>query len=172
MPSSPPTTRTGREFAVLFATLLLFWLLLNGSLAFDVLVTGIAVAALIGLLSTRGLSFFTEMRWSAPALTASLRYLALFFRELVRANLAMAAIVLSPSLPVRPAIVRVGTRLTSRMGRLLLANSISLTPGTLTVWVEKDILYVHCVAIDPQAIDTATRDIAAGFESCLEVMYG
>ncbi len=58
------------------------------------------------------------------------------------------------------------------MGRLMLANSITLTPGTLTVEVEGEWLYVHCVTLGETDTESATREIAAGFERYLEVMYG
>lgn len=157
---------------VLFTTLLLFWLLLSGSLAADVLVTGIVVSALISLLFYPGLSFFTELRLSPAALIAGFKFYGYFFKELVRANLGLAAIVLSPSLPINPAIVKVRTRLKSRMGRLMLANSITLTPGTLTVDMDGEWFYVHCVRIENTESESATREIVEGFESYLEVMYG
>jgi multicomponent Na+:H+ antiporter subunit E len=54
----------------------------------------------------------------------------------------------------------------------MLANSITLTPGTLTVEVEGEWLYVHCVTLGETDTEGATREIAAGFERYLEVMYG
>ena len=80
--------------------------------------------------------------------------------------------MLSPDLPVRPGIVKVRTRLKSRMGRLMLANSITLTPGTLTVELSGEWLYVHCVTVGSQDVERATEEISAGFERYLEVMYG
>jgi multicomponent Na+:H+ antiporter subunit E len=58
------------------------------------------------------------------------------------------------------------------MGRLLLANSITLTPGTLTVDLDGDWLYIHWVRVESVDIDRATAEIVAGFERYLEVMYG
>jgi multicomponent Na+:H+ antiporter subunit E len=66
----------------------------------------------------------------------------------------------------------VRTKLKSRMGRLMLANSITLTPGTLTVKIEGEWLYIHCVSVESADIETATAAIAAGFEKYLEVIYG
>jgi len=80
--------------------------------------------------------------------------------------------VLSPALPLNPSIVRVRTRLKTRMGRMLLANSISLTPGTLTVEMSGEWFYIHCVQVEATSTEAATADIVAGFEHYLEVMYG
>lgn len=172
MESKASLTNRWQDSFILFATLLLFWLLLSGSLAADVLISGIVVSGLIALVYPQGMSFFSELRWSPAALVAGFRYYGYFFGELLRANLKMARIVLSPSLPISPAIVRVRTRLKSRMGRLMLANSITLTPGTLTVEMNDEWLYVHCVSVDHGEVETATRELVDGFERYLEVMYG
>jgi multicomponent Na+:H+ antiporter subunit E len=156
----------------MFATLLLFWIMLMGGLSSDVLVVGVLASLLIALLYPNGLSFFTEFRATPDAFAAGLRYYAFFFKELVRSNLRLAAIVLSPSLPIRPGIVKVRTRLKSRMGRLMLANSITLTPGTLTVEMDGEWLYVHWVNVESTDVEAATASIVAGFERYLEVIYG
>jgi multicomponent Na+:H+ antiporter subunit E len=161
-----------RDLAVLFATLFLFWVLLNGTLAADTLITGVLVAMAIALLFRNGLSFFTEFRATPQAFVAGFLYYGYFFKELVKSNLKLAGIVLSPSLPINPGIVKVRTRLKSRMGRLMLANSITLTPGTLTVELDGEWLYVHCVTMESADVEAATAEIVAGFERYLEVMYG
>jgi multicomponent Na+:H+ antiporter subunit E len=164
-------TRT-TSTAVMFATLLLFWLMLMGRLTVDVLVVGVLASLVIALLYPNGLSFFTEFRATPQAVIAGFRYYAFFFRELVKSNIRLAAIVLSPSLPIKPGIVKVRTRLKSRMGRLMLANSITLTPGTLTVEMDGEWLYVHWVSVQSPDIESATAEIVAGFERYLEVIYG
>jgi multicomponent Na+:H+ antiporter subunit E len=161
-----------RSGGILFLTLLLFWVMLVNTLALDTLAVGVLVALGIALLYPAGLSFFTEFRMTPQAFLAGFLYYGYFFRQLVRANLRLAAIVLSPDLPIRPGIVKIRTGLQSRMGRLMLANSITLTPGTLTVEVDGEWLYIHCVTVGAQDIEGATAEIAAGFEQYLEVMYG
>ncbi|MBO0613331.1 Na+/H+ antiporter subunit E [Thiothrix fructosivorans] len=161
-----------RDTVILFATLTLFWLMLSGKLDTDVLIVGAVASLIIALLYRDGLSFFTEFRFTPQAIVAGFRYYGYFLQELFKSNLKMAAIVLSPSLPITPGIVKVRTRLKSRMGRLMLANSITLTPGTLTVEMAGEWLYIHCVTLGATDIEAATAEIVSGFESYLEVMYG
>lgn len=161
-----------RDTVILFATLMLFWLMLSGKLDTDVLIVGAVASLIIALLYRDGLSFFTEFRFTPQAIVAGFRYYGYFLQELFKSNLKMAAIVLSPSLPITPGIVKVRTRLKSRMGRLMLANSITLTPGTLTVEMAGEWLYIHCVTVGATDIEAATAEIVSGFESYLEVMYG
>lgn len=161
-----------RDLIMLFATLLGFWLLLNGSLAQDVVLVGLIAALVITLMFRNGLSVASEFRFTPRALLAAPAYVLFFLKELVKSNLKLAGIVLSPALPLRPGIVKVRTRLKSRMGRLLLANSITLTPGTLTVEMDGEWLYIHWVTVESDDIDATTAGIVSGFERYLEVMYG
>jgi multicomponent Na+:H+ antiporter subunit E len=80
----------------------------------------------------------------------------------------MARCVLSPSLPIRPGVVEVKTELKSSLGRLILANSITLTPGTLTVDLQGDSILIHWVDIPPGSdIESATRHVTSKFEQHL-----
>jgi multicomponent Na+:H+ antiporter subunit E len=156
----------------LFATLLLFWVLLNGSLALGTLGVGVLAAGVVTLMFADGLSFLSGWRWTPKSFTTTVLYVLYFLKELIKANLSLAAVVLNPRLPIRPAIVCTRTTLTHPVGRLLLANSITLTPGTLSVEIDGDKLYVHWVVAQGTDCETATREIVRGFERYLEVMYG
>ena len=80
--------------------------------------------------------------------------------------------VISPSLPINPGIVEVKTKLKTGIGRLALANSITLTPGTLTVDIKEDSLFIHWIDVTSTDIEGATKNIVANFEKYLEVIYG
>lgn len=160
------------SFLLLFATLAFFWVWLNGSLASDVLVVGLIASFVIAAIFNGSLSAFSDLHPTPQAIGYSLLYVVFFFKELVKSNLSLARIVLTPGLPLTPGIVKVRTKLKSRMGRMLLANSITLTPGTLTVEMTGEWLYIHCVTVSSTDIDTATANIVSGFEHYLEVMYG
>lgn len=161
-----------REFVVLFGTLLVFWVLLNNSVAADVLLVGAAAALVITLMFHNGLGLFSEFRFTPKAIITLPIFLLFFLKELIKSNLNVATIVLSPELPLKPGIVKVRTRLKTRMGRLLLTNSITLTPGTLTVDAVGEWLYIHWVNVESTDAEAATASIVAGFEHYLEVMYG
>lgn len=157
---------------LLFATLLFFWVLLNGSLANDVVAVGVVASALIAIFFRGHFGWFSELRLTPKALITTVAYVFFYLKELVKSNINVALIVLSPGLPVNPGIVTVRTRLKSAMGRMLLANSITLTPGTLTVDLDGEFLHIHWVTVDSPDIEAATEAIVAGFERYLEVMYG
>lgn len=166
-PTGSPIQRrpsTG-HYVLTFVVAVLLWLLLAGSLNADEVVAGLVVGALVTLVSGPRLSIMAGVRVSPQALLSLFAYLGAFFPALVRANLDVARRVLSPSLPIRPAVVEVRTGLRSPLGKLLLANSITLTPGTLSVDVAGDRILVHWIDASPGTdIETATRCIAASFE--------
>ncbi|MCB1348482.1 MAG: Na+/H+ antiporter subunit E, partial [Maritimibacter sp.] len=80
----------------LFATLLLFWILLNGSVAPGTVLVGLAVAAVIALAFRDTMSVLSGHKLTPQALIATVFYVGFFLKELVKANLQMAAIVLNP----------------------------------------------------------------------------
>lgn len=154
-----------RTYVIVFLSTLLLWVLLTGSMASNELGAGLLVAAVVSAVSGPHLAVFNGLKTHPAAFLHLLNYLVYFFIALVRANLDMARRILSPSLPINPGIVEVQTTLESPLGRMLLANSITLTPGTLTVDLKEDRLLIHWINI-PEGVDmrTATCRIADGFE--------
>lgn len=82
-------------------------------------------------------------RLGLPALTLKraaflLAYIGVLFWEIIKANVDVAYRVLHPRIPIRPGIVVIRTSLKSNVAKLILANSITLTPGTFTLDVVDD----------------------------------
>jgi multicomponent Na+:H+ antiporter subunit E len=75
-------------------------------------------------------------------------YLAWLTKEIIVSNIAVAKIILNPSLPLSPLLFRVKTSQKTDVGRVMYANSITLTPGTVSVEVEDDDIIVHAIAGD------------------------
>ncbi len=109
-----------------------------------------ALVALAAAVLTRPLLPASFAGFSPMAALRFLIYVPVFLWEMVKANLQIAAIVLHPRLPIAPRILKARTRLSSDGGKMLLANSITLTPGTLTVDVRGDELWIHCVRPAPE----------------------
>lgn len=157
---------------VIFVILLAFWLILNNSVSPAVLVSGGIIALAIAIGFCRECPVFNELKLTPRAFLYTLIYLVVFLGELIKANLDMASKVLSPSLPINPGIIRARTTLKSRMARLILANSITLTPGTFTIDIRGDELYIHCVNIKGEDAEAYGSRIIKKFEKYLEVIYG
>ena len=140
----------------------ILWLTMNGRVTTETVTLGILVSAALHLFSRR----FLSVRPMSPAsmlrlLPGGLFYLALLFIEIVKANLQVIRLVLSPVIEVEPCLVRFRTDLRTEAARVALANSITLTPGTLTVSLEGNDLLIH-------ALD---RDMAWGVDESVFVRH-
>jgi multicomponent Na+:H+ antiporter subunit E len=156
----------------LWLTLLLIWLIANQSLSLDIVLTGAALAAVLAVAFAPFAGAYADIRWSPRVLFNALIYFAVFLEELVKANINVLVLVLSPRIRIKPGIVEIQTTLKSPIGRLVLANSITLTPGTLVVDIRDDTLFIHWINVSAQDPVSATRKIAGRFEKYLREIYG
>lgn len=100
-------------------------------------------------------------------------YFLVFLWECLKANLDGAWRVIHPNLPINPGIVKVRTTLRTDLALVLLANTITLKPGTMTVDIDKEngFLYVHWVDVRAHDIETATELIVGKFERILKKVF-
>jgi len=132
---------------ILFVVLFGLWLLLVWSTDSEDLIAGFLLALIIA--SVFGSVFLSEPRrlFAPVRWFLFLCYVPYFLYWCIRANFDVAYRVVHPDLPIRPGIVKVRTRLKSDLAKTFLANSITLTPGTLTVDIRGQDLYVHWINI-------------------------
>ena len=97
----------------------------------------------------------------------ALCYIPMFIWECIKANLDVAYRVLHPLMPINPGIVKVKTTLKSDMGKMALANSITMTPGTLSVDIDGQYLYIHWINVKATEVEEASKKIIARFEKLL-----
>ena len=143
------------------------WLLLTWTLNWQNLIVGGAVSVLVGLLFG---NLFVEdpMRVLQPQRWFwMLVYIPVFLWEMAKANFDVAYRVIHPKMPINPGIVKIKTGLKSEMGKTFLANSITLTPGTFTVDLKDEFLYIHCINVREKEISKASEQIAGRFEKLL-----
>lgn len=155
--------------AFLIVLLAIVWAAITGSfsgmnLLFGGLVGGVAVLILRGSLRRRG-----EL--------ARLRHIVvlsgLFLYELMASAVRVALVVIRPDIEagLRPAVVAVPLTVTSDAEIALLANLITLTPGTLSVDVSEDrsVLYVHALTLTSK--EALIAEIAGGFEAHIRRVF-
>lgn len=159
---------------ILFLLALLAWLFLNWPPDWQHLVVGIFIAVFVSFITG---DFFIQR---PHVLKHPLRYwyffafyLPRFLWECFKANLDVAYRVLHPKLPINPGIVKVKTSLKSDTALTFLANSITLTPGTLTVDIDRDngALYVHWIDVKAKDTESATKIIVERFEKILKKIF-
>lgn len=151
------------------------WLLFTwpfGPVSWPVIVTGAVIASLSGVLLEglatehpgKGLNLVRYF-WAGC-------YVFVLAWWVVVANFDVAFRVLHPDVPINPGIVKVETDLESDSARTALANSITLTPGTMTVDISDDgHLYVHWINISSKDVETSTQEIVGRFEPLLRRIF-
>lgn len=164
--------RLPSSFFGLWIFLFVLWLIINSSMAAPIVVTGALISLVISWISTRGDSVWEEIPFTSQAGYHFLAYTVVFLIELVKANLNMLRYVYSPRIDIHPGIVKIHLRLKSPIGRLALANSIALTPGSLVMDIRKDFLFVHWLDVKTENLDLATEMIAGPFEKHLGATFG
>ncbi|MGG4550597.1 Na+/H+ antiporter subunit E [Rossellomorea marisflavi] len=151
-----------------------FQILLNFILAFVWMFLSVSFTApsfivgyLLGLLIILAMRRFFSDRFYLWRVVASISLLLLFLKELIKANVDVLKTVLKPKLDFQPGIFAYETKLKKDWEVTLLANLITLTPGTLVmdVSMDKKILYVH--AIDLPDKDAVIDDIRNSFEKAI-----
>jgi len=150
---------------------LALWMLLFWSLDVWVIVAGVVFSLIVtvglGAICPGGL--WTVL--SPRRLVCFLIYIPYFLYYCVKANLDVALRVINPDVPIRPGIVKVRTTLKSEMAKTFLANSITLTPGTLTIDIDGQDFYVHWINIDTDDVARRTAEICGRFEPLLRRIF-
>jgi multicomponent Na+:H+ antiporter subunit E len=156
---------------ILFIFLFVVWLLLTLKVSIINIIVG-AVAALIVTaffskysLKVKGRIFHIHRYFWA------LVYLFIFLWECLKANIDVAYRVLHPGLPIKPGIVKAKTNLTTDVGKIFLANSITMTPGTITVDIIDDYFYVHWIYVHSKDPEIYTHTIMGRFEKYLKRIF-
>ena len=166
-----PVNAKVKSFLYLLVLSLLVWLALTSTLEPQELLIGIGLCAVLALLLNvyylkLGLPPFTVKR-----LAFFLIYLVVLSWEIAKANLDVAYRVVHPRMPIKPGVVIVKTGLKSDIARMILANSITLTPGTFTLDVIDDRLLIHWINVKRTETEEATQVIAERFEKYLRRIF-
>ena len=155
------------NFIVNWVFLMLVWIAFTSSFATHELIVGALTTMVISYLSIRLFTCCTILIFSPVRIMYMIWYLIVFIIALIQSNMDVARRVLSPSLPINPGIVKFKTKLTTNYSKMVLANSITLTPGTLTVDVVDDTFYVHWIDVKTTNPEEAYTEIAERFEKIL-----
>jgi len=156
------------RYITLFILSLIFWLLLTFKLTVPNIIVG-SVASLICSLFFRRIFVTNVYKLLQPKRYFwFVVYLFIFVWECIKANLDVAYRVLHPAMPIRPGIVKVKTTLKSDLAKMLLANSITMTPGTISVDIIDDCLYIHWIYIRSEDPEIYTPIITGAFEKYIK----
>lgn len=129
--------------------LLLFflaWIIFNGNITLEIVLFGVVIALGMFAFICKFMDYGIEKELRFYKLVpVFFQYIFLLVKEVVQANLVVCRMILSRKEIMEPVIVHVHTNLKTEIARVILANSITLTPGTITVSLTDDDLLVHCL---------------------------
>ena len=130
----------------MFVLLYLLWIILNGQLTVEIALIGLPVSALVYAFICNFMNYqVSSDLFLARELLKLIRYLFVLIWEILKANVVTIGKVLRFGKEASPAIVTFDVALKTELGRALLANSITLTPGTITVSLSDNHYVVHCL---------------------------
>ena len=151
---------------------ILAWPFVDGKIDVQVVIAGLIASAIVAVLFHEILPKEHRVFLSPVRIFWLLAYLPVFFYYVMKANLDVVYRALHPKMPINPGIVKIKTNLKTDSGITALANSITLTPGTLTVDLTDDgFLYIHWINVKSDDIEQATEQIARRFEWFLKKIF-
>lgn len=176
------------SFFSVFIVGYIFWMLITGQIvsiftgeaSVQILVAGVVVCALVSLFSARFFVHEKAFHLFNPVRLLNLLVYCLFIFpvELIKANVDMAVRALSPRMKINPGIVRVPVDLKSEYAQAMLADSITLTPGTVTMAAVQDTgddnktcFYIHWIDVASEEPEEAGEMIKGRMERAIRRIW-
>ena len=133
-----------KTFLFSFTSLFLVWLLLSGYFKSNLLVLGVLSCCLVTYLAIR-LKIYSSRHHRLRFNLRLPRYLPWLFKEIVKSNIHVAGCILHPTLPIQPQTLKPRPSQKTNTGLAVHANSITLTPGTISVDINDNEILVHAL---------------------------
>ena len=130
----------------MFLLFMLFWVILNGRVTVEILLFGLVISAAVFWFICRFMDYsIAKEKMLIKSSGLMTVYILVLIKEIYKANIGVVKLILSPKFLPEPAMVYFNCPLKTGLGKAMLANSITLTPGTITVSVKGDEYCVHCL---------------------------
>jgi multicomponent Na+:H+ antiporter subunit E len=159
------------KYITLFIISFIFWLLLTYNLSFPNIIVGLVVALITMIVFGKGFLKDYKKFYQPRRYFWMLVYLFIFIWECIKANIDVAYRVLHPDLPIKPGIVKVKTSLKTDIAKSFLANSITMTPGTITVDIIGNDFYIHWIYVSSRDPEVYSNVILGRFEKHLKRIF-
>ncbi|MBQ7850945.1 MAG: Na+/H+ antiporter subunit E [Clostridia bacterium] len=141
-----------------------FWVLLNGQWTAEIAIVGLIVCAALYAFMCAFMGYSPKKEWQiALRLPRIAGYFFYLVKEVFKSSFAVIKLIWSPSMIIEPEVTSFRTKLRTDAGKVVLANSITMTPGTITIDVQEDEFLIHC-------LDTSFDVGQEGFEMENRVM--
>jgi multicomponent Na+:H+ antiporter subunit E len=160
-----------KNFFYLFFLLLIIWVLLTNTFQLQEFSVGILISFILSIFLSKNYIKLGLPPFSIKRIIYFILYLFVLFKEITKANFDVAYRVIHPKMPIKPGIVVIKTAIKQDIAKLILANSITLTPGTFTLDIKGDKLLIHWIFVRSEDIEESTKNISEKFEKYLKVIF-
>lgn len=124
----------------------LLWVIFNGNFTLEICILGAIISVTLFAFVCKFMDFSLKKELHIYKKSfLFVRYVFLLIKEIVKANFGVIRMILNQREEVQPMLVTFHSDLKTTTGKAFLANAITLTPGTITVSLEKDQYTVHCL---------------------------
>lgn len=130
----------------MFVLLLFLWIIFNGKITVEILLFGIVICAWLYWFMCKYMGYRIDReKIILKNLPLFIRYFFILTKEIIKANLSVMRIILFSEKEIEPAIMQFKTDIKANFARVVLANSITLTPGTYTIQLEENKYLIHAL---------------------------
>ena len=159
------------KYIALFIISLIFWLLLTFNLTIPNLIVGILAAIITTVIFGKYFVTHVSKLLQPHRYFWFFVYLFIFIWECLKANIEVAYRVLHPAMPIKPGIVKIKINLKTDIAKTTWANSITMTPGTITVDIIDDYIYVHWIYISTDDPEEYSEKVSGRFEKYIKKIF-
>ncbi len=136
------------RFLLTAIIMFIFWISLSGEFSVILILSGVISSLLVSYWSHDLLLGNANIKLEIVRIIRFLKYLPWLFVQIVISNIDLAYRTLHPKMPINPRVISFKNEYKTELGMVTLANSITLTPGTVTINVDKDEFIVHAITED------------------------
>lgn len=130
----------------MFVFFFLIWIIFNGQITVEIAIFGLIISAAMYWFICKFFGYSPKREMLNIKLFGMVaKYIVVLIWEIIKANISVIGLIMSSRNVIEPAVVRFKTDLRTDSARVLLANSITMTPGTITASLEGDEYVVHCL---------------------------
>lgn len=124
----------------------LVWIIFNGAATVEIVAFGLAISAIMYIFVCKFMNYSIRKDIAyMKRIPRILQYICVLLWEIVKANFTVIKLITASRYDLEPVLVRFKTDLKTKQARVILANSITLTPGTITVTLKDNEYVVHCL---------------------------
>lgn len=128
----------------MFVLFMILWIIFNGKVTVEIILVGVLICAWLYWFTHKYMNYSRRSeKIILMKIPQCIKYFFILFGEIIKANFAVISIILSSKKEIQPDIMSYKTDLKSDLARVVLANSITLTPGTYTIQFEDENYLIH-----------------------------